>query len=121
MAVCAICGTMFDNVDGRCPECGAPAAGGGKDRPAESLYEEAVKRMNAGQVGDAKGLLTEAIQKDPTKGEYHFFLGSANYKMGEYAAAYKAYQQADRLMPNRDRIHKCLVASRQKMTDDKKK
>ena len=120
MAVCSICGTMFDNVDGICPECGAPAGGAGTNQPPEVLFEEAMRRMRAGQVGDAKGLLSDVISKDPSKGEYHFFLGSACYKLGDYQAAYKAYQQADRLMPNNDRIHKCLVASRQRMTEEKK-
>lgn len=121
MAVCAICGTMFDNVSGVCPECGTPTSGGGSGQSAESLYSEAVRRMRAGQVGDAKGLLAEAVKLDPSNGEYHFYLGSANYKLGDYQAAYKAYQQADRLLPGLDRIQKCLVASRQKMTEEKKK
>ncbi|MCA9438557.1 MAG: tetratricopeptide repeat protein [Candidatus Omnitrophica bacterium] len=120
MAVCSICGTMFDNIDGKCPECGAPAGGGGSGQSAESLYAEAMRRIKAGQVGDAKGLLSDAISKDPTKVEYHFYLGSAKYKLGDFQGAYKAYQQADKLKPNTDRIHKCLVAARQKMTEEKK-
>ncbi len=119
MAVCSICGTMFDNVGGTCPECGAPAGGAGTDQPAEAIYQEALRRMKAAQFGDAKGLLVDAIQKDSSKGDYHFYLGSANYKIGDYQAAYKAFQQADRLMPDNDRIHKCLVAARQRMTEEK--
>ena len=58
MAICAVCSSMFDNVDGVCPDCGAEVGGGGDDgRGHEELYAEAMQRIKAGQIADAKGLL----------------------------------------------------------------
>jgi cytochrome c-type biogenesis protein CcmH/NrfG len=120
MAVCTVCGDIFNNETGFCPTCGAEykVEVGGKD--AGDLFNEARRRIEAGQVIDAKGLLTQAIKMDESNAEYRFFLGSALYKLGDYEGAFNAYQKADRLKPNTDRILKCLVAARQRMTEAKK-
>jgi len=120
MAVCEVCGGIFDNVDGTCPSCGAAVGGSSSDQSADALYDEAHQRINAEQVADAKGLLTQAIKKDDSKGEYHFFLGSVLYKLGEFPTAYSTWQKADRMLPGQDRIQKCLVAARQRMTEQER-
>lgn len=123
MAVCSICGEIFDNVSGSCPNCGTAYAPSTSGRTAEQIYQEAMERIRAGQVIDAKGLLSQAIEMEPTNGAYRFYLGSAYYKLGEYEDAYSTWQKADRLMPNTDRILKGLVAARQRISekDNKKK
>ena len=121
MAFCNVCHNMFDNVDGTCPHCGAEYTGAeGEDRSHEDLFKEATDRIKAGQVADAKGLLTQAIKQDEQNGRYHFFLGSVLYKMGQHREAFSAWQRADRLMPHVDRIHKCLVAARQRIAEEEK-
>ncbi|MCG3195914.1 MAG: hypothetical protein HUU16_11230 [Candidatus Omnitrophica bacterium] len=117
MAICAVCGEMFDNTTGFCPSCGAEYKMETGGRSAESLFAEAMQRIQAGQVIDAKGLLTQLIKLDEGNASYRFYLGSVHYKLGEYEAAYNAWQRADRLMPNNDRILKGLVAARQKMAE----
>lgn len=119
MAVCTVCGDIFNNETGFCPTCGSECKVevGGKN--ATDLFKEARQRIDAGQVIDAKGLLTQAIKMDESNAEYRFYLGSALYKVGDYEGAYTTWQKADRLMPNNDRIEKCLVAARQRMTEAK--
>jgi cytochrome c-type biogenesis protein CcmH/NrfG len=121
MAVCQVCQNIFDNVDGACPHCGTEYGGGADARPHEDLYGEAMTRIRAGQVADAKGLLMAAIKQDEKNGEYYFYLGSSHYKLGEFRKAYEAWQKADRYMPHVDRIHKCLVAARQQMAKEELK
>jgi cytochrome c-type biogenesis protein CcmH/NrfG len=117
MAVCPVCGGIYDNLDGVCPSCGAEAS----DESAHELFNEAMKRIHAGQVIDARGLLSQAIRKDATKWEYHFYLGSVHYKIGEFGIAYNTWQKADRMNPGNDRIEKCLVAARQRIAEKEKK
>jgi tetratricopeptide (TPR) repeat protein len=120
MAVCTVCGGIFNNETGYCPECGAEfkVETGGKN--ASDLFKEAMLRIEAGQVIDAKGLLTQAIKMDENNGRFHFYLGSVLYKQKDYEKAYTSWQKADRLLPNNDRIQKCLVAARQRNTENKK-
>jgi predicted amidophosphoribosyltransferase len=119
MAFCSVCQNIFDNVDGTCPHCGAEYQGaGGPDRTDDDLFQEAMERIRARQIMDAKGLLKQAIRKDGAKGQYHFYLGSVLYATEDYRGAYDAWQKADRLLPGKDRIHKCLVAARQKMAKE---
>ncbi|GMV67476.1 MAG: hypothetical protein KJ050_14535 [Candidatus Omnitrophica bacterium] len=120
MAVCQVCGDIFNNETGYCPTCGAEykIEVGGKD--SQDLFREAMQRIEAGQVIDAKGLLSKAIEMDKDNASYRFYLGSVLYKLGEYEAAYNSWQKADRLLPNNERIYRCLVAVRQRITETKK-
>jgi len=118
MAICVVCQNIFDNVDGFCPHCGSEVGGGADARPHEDLFEEAMERIRAGQVADAKGILGQAIKQDERNGKYHFYLGSSLYKMGDFRGAYESWQRANRFMPKVDRIEKCLVSARQKMAKE---
>jgi cytochrome c-type biogenesis protein CcmH/NrfG len=121
--MCQVCGEMFDNTNGICPSCGTPYQVKAGGRSASDLFAEAMDRIRAGQVIDAKGLLSEAIKMDEGNAEYRFFLGSALYKLQDFEGAYSAWQKADRIMPNNERILKGMVAARQRVSekDNKKK
>lgn len=121
MAVCTICGGIFDNVDGVCPNCGSTYAPSTAGRSAMALFQEARERIQAGQVIDGKGLLLEAIRMDAENPEFQFLLGSVLYKLQDFDAAYKAWTRADRMKPGTDRILKCLTAARQRITEQEKK
>ena len=121
MAICPVCASMFDNVDGTCPNCGTEVGGGGAGRSHSDLFAEAMLRIKAGQYADAKGLLRSAIKQDERNGPYHFYLGSVMFKEKDYRGAFEVWQKADRFMPRNERVHKGLLAARQQMAAEEAK
>lgn len=68
------------------------------------LLHKALAQANAGQPGEAKSTLHEAMELCPRQSVYPLFLGQVHYDLGETEEALDAFQLASRLDPSNDLI-----------------
>lgn len=68
--------------------------------PAQPLFADAARKLDAGDVAAAEGLLTKAIAADPGHAEAHHLMGLLDYRAGRFVDAAERMLEAATLEEN---------------------
>jgi Tfp pilus assembly protein PilF len=77
-----------------------PASSDTAAAPSSPEVQRGINALNDGQLPTARSLFEIAVQKNPNDADATYYLGLANYQMGDKAAAENFYKAALKLRPD---------------------